>query len=86
MGRVLLQVVLPFLAPFLLYGAYRLLVTRGRSFLDSAPWFLLTASGLVLACGSLVALAFLGGDPPGGAYVPPRVENGRIVPGEVKPP
>jgi hypothetical protein len=86
MGRVLLQVVLPFLAPFILFGLYRLLVTRGRAVLERTPWFLLTVSGIVLACGSLVALALVGGDPPGGSYVPPRIEDGRIVPGEVKPP
>lgn len=86
MGRVLLQVVLPFLAPFILFGLYRLLVTRGRAVLERTPWFMLAAAGLVLACGSLVTLAFVGGDPPGGSYQPPRIEDGRIVPGEVKPP
>ena len=47
---------------------------------------MLTATGLVLACASLVSLAFIGGEEPGGAYVPPHIEDGRIVPGEVKPP
>ena len=77
MLRVFLQVALPFLAPFLAFAAYRLLVTRGRGFLGRTPWFLLTATGMLLACASLVSLAFLGGDPPGGAYVPSRIENGR---------
>jgi hypothetical protein len=86
MLRVFLQAVLPFLAPFLLFAIYRLLVTRGRGFLGQTPWFLLTAVGLALACASFVSLAFLGGDAPGGVYVPPRIEDGRIVPGEVKPP
>ena len=86
MLRVFLQAVLPFLAPFLLFIAYRLLVTRGRGFLGHTPWFVLTVVGLVLACASLASLAFLGGDAPGGTYVPPRIEDGRIVPGEVKPP
>ena len=86
MVRVFLQAVLPFLAPFLAFAAYRLLVTRGRGLLDHTPWFVLTVVGLVLACASLASLAFLGGDAPGGTYVPPRIEDGRIVPGEVKPP
>ena len=86
MLRIFLEVVLPFLAPFLAFGAYRLLVTRGRGFLDRTPWFVLTATGMLLACASLVSLAFMGGDPPGGAYVPSRIENGRIVPGQVTPP
>lgn len=86
MLRIFLEVVLPFLAPFLAFGAYRLLVTRGRGILGRTPWFVLTATGMVLACASLASWAFLGGDPAGGAYVPSRIENGRIVPGEVKPP
>lgn len=86
MLRVLLQVVLPFLAPFIIFGAWRLLVTRGRGFLGRTPWFLLTVAGMLLACVSLVTLAFLGGDAPGGEYLPSRIEDGRIVPGEVKPP
>ena len=83
--RILLQVVLPFLAPFAVYGLYLLLVTKGRPVLVRTPWFLLTASGLILACAALAALAFTGGEPPGGRYVPSRVEDGRIVPGEVVP-
>ena len=86
MLRIFLEIVLPFLAPFLAFGLYRLLVTRGRGFLDRMPWFMLTAVGILLACASLVSLAFIGGDEPGGAYVPSRIEDGRIVPGEVKPP
>jgi Family of unknown function (DUF6111) len=85
MLRIFLEVVLPFLAPFLAFGAYRLLVTRARGFLERTPWFVLTATGMVLACASLVSLAFLGGEKPGGTYVPPHIEDGRIVPGEVKP-
>ncbi len=86
MGRIFLQAVLPFLAPFLIFAVYRLLVTRGRGLLGHTPWFLLTAAGMVLACASLVSLAFLGGYAPGGVYAPPRIEDGRIVPGQVKPP
>ena len=84
--RIFLQFALPFLAPFLVFSAYRLLVTRGRGLLDRTPWFVLSVTGLVLACASLVSLAFLGGSPPGGTYVPPRIEGGQVLPGEVKPP
>lgn len=85
MARVLLEVVLPFLAPFLVFFLYMLLVTRGRHFLERTPWFVLVACGLVLACLSLGSLAFLDGHPPGGEYVPPHVEDGRIVPAETRP-
>lgn len=84
MARVLLEVVLPFLAPFLLFFLYLLLVTRGRRRLERVPWFVLVICGLALACLGLVAPAFLGGHPPGGEYVPPHVENGRIVPAETR--
>lgn len=85
MLRILIQVVLPFLAPFLVFLAWRLLVTRGRGFLERTPWYLLTVCGIVLACLSLVSLAFLGEGDPDGVYVPPHVEDGRIVPGTVRP-
>ncbi len=86
MARVLLEIVLPFLAPFALFYAYRLLVTRGQRFLDSTPWFQLTVVGLILVCASLASLAFIGGQTPRGVYVPPHVENGRVVPGAMRPP
>lgn len=85
MARVLLQIILPFLAPFLIYFAYRLLVTRGRNLLGYTPWYLLVTCGLALACVSLVSLAFTGGASPEGNYVPARIEDGRIVPSEVRP-
>ena len=84
MARILVEVVLPFLAPFVLVFGYRLLVTRGQAFLASTPWYRLTVAGLALACLSLAAQAFLGGDDPAGRYVPARIENGRIVPGHVE--
>jgi hypothetical protein len=86
LARILLEIILPFLTPFAAYGAYRLLVTRGRAFLDRTPWFVLTVAGLTLACLCIASMAFVGGAPPDGTYVPSRIENGRIVPGEVRMP
>jgi predicted PurR-regulated permease PerM len=86
LARVLLEIVLPFLAPFVAFYLYRLLVTRGQGFLERTPWSVLTALGLALACFALTLLAFMGGEPPGGEYVPPHVENGQIVPAEVRRP
>ena len=85
MARILVEIVLPFLAPFLLLLGYQLLVTRGRSFLEDTPWYRLTLAGLALGCVSLAAQAFLGGDPPGGRYIPAQIEQGRIVPGRIEP-
>lgn len=85
MLRFLLEVALPFLAPFAAFFAYRLLVTRGRSFLERTPWSMLIAFGILLVILGLVSLALTEGFAPGGVYVPPHVEDGRIVPGEVRP-
>jgi hypothetical protein len=83
--RILVEVLFPFLAPFLAFYLYRLLVTRGQVLLEHMPWYVLTLCGLALACFSLALLAMTGGEPPGGVYVPPHVEHGRIVPAEVRP-
>ena len=86
MARILVEVVLPFLAPFLVFFGYKLLVTRGRGFLERTPWYVLITGGVALACLSLASLALTGGAAPDGTYRPARIENGRIVPGEVTPP
>ncbi|MCS6876825.1 MAG: DUF6111 family protein [Geminicoccaceae bacterium] len=85
MARIALVEILLFLAPFVAYGLWRLLVTKGAGFLADTPWFVLVLSGLVLACaGFFVVLWLEPGAPPGSVYVPPRVEDGRLVPGEFR--
>ncbi len=86
MLRILVEVVLPFAAPFLLFLAWRLLVTRGQGLLARTPWYILTVCGLVLVCLSLASLALLGEGDPRGVYIPPHLENGQVVPGSVRPP
>ena len=86
MLRIVLFYILPFLLPFIGFFAYRFLVTRGQPLLQNTPWFVLSIAGLLLVSASLVALAFTGGWERGGEYVPPRLEGGRIVPGEVRAP
>jgi hypothetical protein len=85
MLRILLEVVLPFAAPFLVFVAWRLLVTRGRRLLEHIPWFALTTLGLVLVVASLASLAFLTGENPQQAYIPPHLEHGVVVPGRFVP-
>ncbi len=86
MLRILLFYLIPFLLPFVGYFTYRYLVTDGRALLENTPWFLLSVSGLGLVVASLLTLAFVGGWDAGGEYAPPRLEDGRIVPGEVRRP
>jgi hypothetical protein len=84
MLRVLLQYLLPLLLPFLIYAAY-VALAQGRvpSWLDLNPkqWAMLGGAGLALLAISLVTWSLMTGSPPEEKYIPPRLEDGRIVPG-----
>jgi hypothetical protein len=82
MLRIILQYVLPFFLPFLLYTAYVFLL-RGRTpgWLNDAPWAALAGAGIVVMTISLVTWTLTTGSPPEEAYIPARLEDGRIVPG-----
>ena len=90
MTRVLLQYLLPLLLPTLVFVVWVLLTRRGSrgegvmQRLERGPWFWLTSAGIVLVAAVLAYVAVTGGDDPGGTYVPPRFEGGRIIPGEIK--
>ena len=86
MLRIIMHYVLPFLLPFIGFFTYRYLVSDGRALLQKTPWFVLTAAGLALVIVSLFTLALTGGWDTEGEYAPPRLEDGRIVPGEVRVP
>jgi hypothetical protein len=79
---------LPFFLPFIGYAVY-VIVARasGRdASWRGAPWLWLTAGGLFLTVVAL--LAFWALEPRTGTegdYVPPRLEDGRVQPGQVVP-
>ncbi len=82
---------LPFVAPFVIYGFYYLLMRRRAlagggtaPSLAQAPWIWLVIVGCVLLIASLAIFAIYDGSDVGGSYVPSRFEDGRIVPGEIK--
>lgn len=78
---------IPFLLPFVVYGIYWLIAKRReKKGLSMVPWLWLTASGVALSLATMVVLAMTTGHEPGGQYIPPRVENGVIVPAETRPP
>ena len=83
MLRIVLFYILPFLLPFIGFFLYRFLVTRGQPLLQSTPWFVLSVIGLFCVIASLFTLAFLPNGDPEGTYVPPHMEDGRLVPGQV---
>lgn len=91
--RVFLTQILPILLPALVYLAWRVAARRRAAAagetddrkLSDGPWIWLFAAGLALAGAGLVATALLTGAPTGGVYEPPHMEDGRIVPGTVRP-
>jgi len=92
MVKKLLYVVVPVVLPFVLYGMYAWLARRsvrgagkpGGSIWQGAPWYWLGVSAAGLFIVSLVTLALLSGEDPGGTYIPPRMIDGAIAPAEVR--
>jgi dolichyl-phosphate-mannose--protein O-mannosyl transferase len=82
MSRALLDSIGLFLIPFALYAAF--LVFRARHPLLAESWSRgtlswLSLAGLALAIAGVIYMGFFGAEQ--GAYVPARVENGRLLPG-----
>jgi 4-amino-4-deoxy-L-arabinose transferase-like glycosyltransferase len=82
--RILLHYVLPLVLPAALYFGWVLIAKRKKISLQDGPWFWLIVAGFTLLAGVLGYVALTGGSEPGGTYHPPRVEDGKIVPGEFK--
>lgn len=90
MLRIVVIQLLLFAIPFVVWGLYVLLVRKQAKTSDEvfndAPLAWLFASGAACVVAGLVYLAVFSGDPAGeGTYVPPRYEDGRIVPGHLEP-
>lgn len=89
MSRFLLNFVLPFLAPLLLFVGWAWL-TRHRAAgglverLQKGPWFWLSLCGLLLVIAGLVMVALFTGAEPGSRIIPPRFEDGRVVPSQIE--
>ena len=88
MLRVLVTILLPLLAPFLLYGAWLWLARRGalggrtaapETWRD-APWVWLVAASVACAIAILVYLNATSGYPPGTELAPPALVDGVVVP------
>lgn len=94
MFRLFFTYILPLIAPVLLYLAWNWLQVRrtvaGKraepppSFAET-PWLLLAGAGISLLVVTLLAF-FLVGDAaaPGKTYVPPHMEDGKLVPAETR--
>jgi ABC-type uncharacterized transport system YnjBCD permease subunit len=81
--RVFFAYVVPLLLPTVLYLLWlRFAAVDGHE--REVPWLWLGAAGVALAAVVLVGLALSSGSKDG-VYVPPHVENGRVVPGHTIP-
>lgn len=87
--KVFLTVVLPLLAPLVIYIAYVTLVEGRRvrvadgeaspAWWVTAPWARLVLAGVGCATAVAATLALTGGQEPGAGYRPARLENGEVV-------
>ncbi len=86
--RIALTILLPILLPFIIFFMWRAL-GLGKSvpqWFEDLPWVTLLTSGVVLAGLTLITWTLLDRAPAGSEYMPPRVEDGMIVPGGFKEP
>ncbi|MSP48327.1 MAG: hypothetical protein EXQ95_03260 [Alphaproteobacteria bacterium] len=93
MIRILLTVILPMALPASVYFLWfanerRRAIAAGTPEtmprLGDVPWFVLASAGIAIAAVVLFATSIYSGDEPGETYVPPHLENGRVVPGTSK--
>lgn len=89
MLRVVLTIVLPLLLPTALYLLW--IATLGSAQEGGAiswaavPWLWLAGAGAVVLAVVLFVVTVHFGAPQEGVYVPPRWEDGRVVPGHMEP-
>ncbi|PWR22699.1 DUF6111 family protein [Zavarzinia aquatilis] len=87
MGRIILLYLAAFALPFVSYLMW-LRFERWRERLPPEkrplPWVPLVAIALMLAIMVTLGLAFLGGEPAGGRYIPAHMQDGKLVPGRIE--
>jgi hypothetical protein len=81
-----IYVVLLFLLPFAAYALYlRFRPQSDKRSAASHPWTVLVIAGLALVAASFVFWGVFENANQRGVYVPPHLEDGRLVPGRVIP-
>jgi len=89
MLRVLLTIVLPLLLPTALYLLWVTTLRpprqNGATLWMALPWLWLAGVGVALLTIVLFVVTVHFGGPQEGVYVPPRWQNGHIVPGHFEP-
>jgi len=89
MIRIIIENMLLFLLPTLVYVAYVFLKRRtegadSSNLLDDAPLLWLFAAGAALVIFTLIYFASTSGGRPGQTYSPPVYRDGKIEPGQLK--
>jgi hypothetical protein len=88
MIRIVIENIVLFLLPTLLYAGYVLLMRgppeKGSDLLADAPLLWLFFGGTVLVIVVLVAFGSTSGGRPGQHYEPPSMKDGRIEPGRIR--
>ena len=88
MPRVLLTIVLPLVLPTAVYVLWvttlRPARRNGATWWRVLPWVWLAGAGVALLAIVLFVVTVHFGRPQEGVYVPPRWENGHIVPGHME--
>jgi hypothetical protein len=89
--KFILTKILPLALPIIIYLTWLFYARRrtrklGTSLnqLSDAPWLLITLSGALMLIFGLLAIGLFTGEKIGGEYIPPRLENGKIVKGHIK--
>ena len=88
--RIFLHIFLPLIAPLVLYTIWAKIDAKrkgqGLPDWEEGHWFWVIVAGFLLAAVSLVTLSTLGDDVDDikGQYQSPKLEDGRIVPGQFK--
>ena len=90
MIRKILTIVIPLLAPTIVYVTYLYFTAKNREAeLEGRrlpewrrwPWHILIPCGAALTALTVALLGLPGDEVVPGAYVPPHMEDGKIVPG-----
>lgn len=91
MIRLVIENIILFLLPAIVYFAYRYLRTADQAqrpsraaMWNDAPLLYLFVAGAALVLAVMLSFATIEGGKPGQKYYPPRMENGKIVPGHYK--
>jgi len=88
MPRVLLTIVLPLLLPTAFYLVWVITLRRPRDGVAAWatwPWVWLAGAGIALLAIVLFFVTIRFGKQEEGVYIPPRWQNGYIVPGHIEP-